>query len=66
MNAQVYMNVGEKSLRNSTLNMKLKVEEERLLKLNGYGIKLLILKLRQEHHICCIKIHAIENRINKI
>ena len=46
--------------------MRKKEKEEKLLKQEKYGKQLLTLKLKLELPICSIKIHAIENLINRI
>lgn len=66
MSVRDYQMFGEKNLKNYTLNMRMKEKEEELLKLDNCGRKLLTHKLKQVPHICYIKMHVIENRINKI
>ena len=57
---------GVNNLKNSIQSMRKKEKEEKLLKQEKYGKQLLTLKLKLELPICSIKIHAIENLINKI
>lgn len=66
MNVLIYMKVGVMLLRNYTHSMRVKEEAERLLKLNGYGVKSLRVNWKQEHLICFTKMLAIERAINKI
>lgn len=45
--------------------MRNKAEEESLLKLNGYGLKSLNLRLKQALLTCSTKTHAIVSLTNK-
>lgn len=65
MNAQVFSSVGEKNLKNFTLNMRKKAVEENQSKLSGYGIRLLTLKLKLVPLTCFTKIIAIQNQTSK-
>ena len=56
---------GDNSLISSTQAMRKEAKAERQSKLENYGQLSLILKLRQEHPICCSKTPAIENQTNK-
>lgn len=66
MNVKGYLNVMEKNLRNYMLNMKMKRKEENKLKLDIYFKKLFKVKLKQELHICYIKMLAIESLTKRI
>lgn len=65
MNVLVFLIVSAKNLKIFTLNMKRKIKVENQLRLNGFGIKLSTVKLKLELLICCTKIIAIQNLINK-
>lgn len=66
MNVQDYHYVGDSNLKIFINNMNKKAEVKKQSKHSYYGTKLLIHKLKPEHPIWFIKIHAIENLINKI
>lgn len=61
-----FLNVGAINLKNFTHNTSNREEEERQLRHNGFGIRLLILKLKLEHHICYTKTTATRNQTSKI
>ena len=65
MNALVFLIVSVKNLKIFTWNMKKKIKAEKQLRLSGFGIKLLIVKLKLELLICYTKTIVTQNLINR-
>jgi len=63
---QDYMSVMVKNLKNYTLNMNKMAEEIKQSKHKKFGKPLSKVKLKQELHICFLKITLTLNQINRI